>query len=509
MAEPTHNRWVILGGGSAGWIAAAALAHQFRGTLDITLVESSEIGTIGVGEAVIPPFLTFIRSLGIDEQQFISRVAGSFKLGIEFVDWRRPGHNYFHPFGELGKPLDGHDFYHLWRKAVQQGETFGLMDFSPAATMARAGKFFLPFKLPSQSAFAGANYALHFDAALVARELRRFAEARGVKRIDAKVERVQQDATGRITCLQLNNDQQLAGDFFIDCSGFSGLLIHKTLGAGFEDWSDYLPCNKAVAVQSRHTGQTPPYTVARAQAAGWSWRIPLQHRMGNGYVYCDKFLSDDQAIASLSTQLQGEALHEPRLISFTTGLRPELWKHNCIALGLAGGFLEPLESTAIHLVTRGVQFLLELFPQAALAPAQLCCLAREFNRRMRADYQEIRDFLVLHYCRTERDDTPFWAHCKHMAIPDSLQEKIALFEARGQLQPGNDDLFKKTNWQAVFEGMGVRASHYNPLVDLTDYAQLRDALMAGREHLARSVAELPDHDTFLRNFCPSAEPIKH
>lgn len=506
MTEAINNRWVIVGGGSTGWIAAAALAHQFRGQLDLTLVESSEIGTIGVGEAVIPPFLTFIRNLGIDEQQFISRVDGSFKLGIEFSNWRRRGHRYFHPFGELGKRLDGHDFYALWRKAIGLGEDFPLTDFSPSAVMARAGKFFLPGKLPPQSAFAGANYALHFDAVLMARELRHYAEARGVTRIDAKVEQVQCNDQGQIRQLLLSSGQRLAGDFFIDCSGFSGLLIHQTLGVPFEDWSEYLPCNKAVALQSRHTGQTPPYTQARAQDAGWSWHIPLQHRFGNGYVFCDQFISDDEAAACLHAQLAGEALHEPRLIRFRTGLRPEPWKHNCIALGLAGGFLEPLESTAIHLVTRGVQFLLALFPEANLAPPQLHCLAREYNRRLRADYQEIRDFLVLHYCRTEREDTPFWAHCKHMAIPASLQEKIALFEARGQLQPGNDELFRAANWQAVFEGMGVRARHYNPLVDLTDYAQLRDALLAGHQHLARTVAELPDHDSFLRRFCLAPHP---
>lgn len=496
--------WVIVGGGTAGWIAASALAHQFpRDQVKITLIESSTIPTVGVGEAVIPPFLTFIRNLGINEQEFVANVAGSFKLGIEFRDWYAKGSRYFHHFGSLGRAFNGNDFYSCWRKIAAQGDAGELMDYAPAAVMAQHNKFFLPFKLSPQSGFDTASYALHFDAALVAQTLSRFAQAKGVERIDAKVEQVAQAPNGDIDSLTLDTGGTIKGDFYIDCSGFRGLLIDQTLKAPYLDWRQWLPCDSAVAVQSAHTGQTPPYTTASAQAAGWIWRIPLQHRFGNGYVYCSDDISDDEAEQTLRQQLQGDLLHAPRTLRFTTGVRPESWTRNCIALGLAGGFLEPLESTAIHLVTRGVQFLLSLFPTPTMQAEQYAPLAREFNRRMLADYEEIRDFLILHYCTTTREDTAFWRRCKTLPLPDTLQHRLALFSARGQLPPENDELFKKGSWQAVLHGMGVRPAHLHPAVDQIPVAELSAALKAGRDHLQQGVQQLPDHDQFLREFCPA------
>ncbi|MDN3640424.1 tryptophan 7-halogenase [Simiduia curdlanivorans] len=500
----TQPHWVIVGGGTAGWIAASALTHQFNGTgIRITLIESSNISTVGVGEAVIPPFMTFIRNLGINEQEFIAKVSGTFKLGIEFRDWSKLGEHYFHPFGSLGRSLNGNDFYHCWLKASHEGDAGDLLDYSPAKIMAAQHRFFPPFKMPAQSGFETANYALHFDAGLVAKELRHYAEAKGVNRIDAQVAQVITDSTGKITELLLDNGQRVNADFFIDCTGFRGLLIDQALASPFQDWSEYLPCNSAIALQSEHTGSTPPYTTASAREAGWIWRIPLQHRMGNGYVYCDRFCDDDEAIATLQTQLIGKPLHDPRVIKFTTGMRRASWKKNCIALGLSGGFLEPLESTAIHLVTRGVQFLLELLPDLTLSDEQCESLAAEYNRRLLQDYEEIRDFLILHYCLTERDDTEFWQYCRSMQLPDSLQARIALFKARGQLPPEKDELFKKDNWLAVLHGMGIAPTSYHPFTNQLPSHQLQNALQAARQQLQTGVQSIPTHDDFIAQFCKS------
>lgn len=501
------TRWVIAGGGTAGWIAASALAHQYRDnqSVSITLVESSDIGTVGVGEAVIPPFVTFIRNLGLDEQKFIAAVGGTFKLGIEFKNWRRQNHSYFHHFGALGRSLNGNDFYHCFLHAEQAGACGQLMEFAPSAVMAKRGRFFLPFKLPEESGLTGANYALHFDASRVATELRRFACDAGVKHLDAKIDRVRCDNSGNIKALQLNSGEQLEGDYFIDCSGFRSLLLGQTLATPYDDWSDLLPCNSAAAVQSEHIGDTPPFTTATAQDAGWIWGIPLQHRMGNGYVYSKEHISDDEASATLLAQLTGKPLHDPRILRFTTGMRKHLWVKNCIGLGLAGGFLEPLESTAIHLVTRGIQFLLQLLPTQATTATQCNALAAEYNQRMRADYEEIRDFLVLHYCLTERDDAPFWRYVKTMPLPASLEHRLALFDASGQLPPENDELFKKPSWQAVLHGMGRYPGHYHPAVNQLNPTQVNQALNAARQQMAQACEQLPSHDQFIEQFCAAPQ----
>ena len=505
-ARAARKRVVIVGGGSTGWIAAAALGRQLHaGEYAVTLVESSDIGTIGVGEAVIPPFVTFIRNLGLDEQDFVRKTQASFKLGIEFRNWLEKDHAYFHHFGALGRSLDGHDFLQCWLKARRHGDDAALTDYAPAAVMAKYDRFFLPFRLPSESALAEAAYAFHFDAGLVGRYLRDFAEQRGVARIDARVTEVRLAEDGAIGVLVLDTGSEIEADLFLDCSGFGGLLSEKALQTPYESWKDYLPCDKAVALQTAHDGEITPYTVSTARDAGWTWRIPLQHRIGNGYVFSSAHCSDQEAIDTLVGAVEGEALHEPRVIPFRTGMRDALWNRNCVALGLAGGFLEPLESTAIHLVTRGVQFLLELFPNLENDHGDWSALAHEYNARMRRDYEEIRDFIILHYCTTRRRDTEYWNLCRSLPLPDSLQEKIALFAERGELRIVDDGLFRKPSWQAVFTGMGVVPRNYHPFVDLSDFRQLHAAMKAGREHLDEAARTLPSHREFLAEHCP-AEP---
>ena len=498
------KRIVIVGGGSTGWIAAAALGKQLKPELyAVTLVESSAIGTIGVGEAVIPPFVNFIRNLGLDEQDFIRRTQASFKLGIKFQDWLRPGQAYFHHFGALGRTLDGHDFLQCWLKAKSQGDDTPLMDYAPAAVMAKHHRFYLPFKMPKGSPFADANYAFHFDAALVAKYLRDYAQARGVVRVDARVEQVQVAADDTIRSITLDSGESLSADLFLDCSGFRGLLIGDALKVEYQSWKQYLPCDRAVALQTEGARDIPPYTLATARDAGWTWRIPLQHRVGNGYVFSADHCSDDEAVQTLLNAVAGEPLHEPRVIPFKTGMRKQLWKGNCVTLGLAGGFLEPLESTAIHLVTRGVQFLLELFPRMDSDGNEWRDLATEYNNRMAYDYKEIRDFIILHYCTTQRNDTAFWRDRQLSPIPDSLVEKIQLFAARGEVRIGGDNLFKIPSWQAVFTGMEVIPKTYHPFVDMSDFATMHLAMKSGCEHLGQSVHELPDHADFLREHCPA------
>ena len=497
----------MVGGGSTGWIAAAALSKQLDPRrYKITLIESSAIGTIGVGEAVIPSFVTFIRNLGINEQEFIQSTQATFKLGIEFRNWKKLDHKYFHHFGALGKTLDGHNFLQCWLKARQSGDEAPLMDYSPAAVMAGNERFYLPFKVPEHSPVADAAYAYQFDASLVGQYLRGFAEQKGVERIDARIVGVDTENCGDIKSLKLDTGTDLDGDFFIDCSGFRGILIDQTLESEFIRWNNFLPCDRAVAVQTVSTGSVPPYTTSTARDAGWTWHIPLQHRVGNGYVFSGNHCSDDEAIHTLLQSIDGETLTEPRVIPFNTGMRKQFWKNNCVALGLAGGFLEPLESTAIHLVTRGVQFLLELFPGVDDSREARQALAQEYSRRMQYDYREIRDFLVLHYCVTERDDTEFWRDCQSMQIPQSLREKLDLFKAVGKTRIAHDDLFKEPSWQAVFIGMGIMPEQYHPFVDMSDFAAIHAAMRSGREHLLEEVKALPSHQEFLSTNCPAKVP---
>ena len=505
-ADPNRSirKICVVGGGTAGWMAAALMAEHFKGALgQIELVESDDIGTIGVGESTVPPFLQLLAKLGVDEQVFVREVQASFKLGIEFRDWKQKGERYFHPFGTIGAPVDLADFYQLWLKAKAHGYTGALQDFAPAAVMAKNGKFTLPFKA-ARTPIGGASYALHVDAKRVARFLRTYAEARGVTRTEGIVDDVAVRPDGFVEKLILKDGRTVEADFFIDCSGFRSLLIGKALGVGYEDWSHWLLCDRAIAVQTENVGAPAPYTMAEAQDFGWRWRIPLQHRTGNGYVFCSKYLSDDEATATLMSQVEGAPVVKPMVVPFKTGMRERLWDKNVLALGLAGGFIEPLESTAIHLIYRGMDFFFRLLPDRDCDPA----LQTEYNRRMRTDYEEIRDFIVLHYCTTERDDTAFWRECRDMALPPGLKRKIELFRVNGSLAEGLDELFRAVSWQSVMEGMGVHPRGYHPLVDRIPFDGVPEQLDHAAELLRRVVADVPTHAQFIARHCAADMPEK-
>ncbi len=486
---------MIVGGGTAGWMAAAMLAQHLQpAQCAIELVESPEVGTVGIGESTVPPFVGLINRLGIDEKDFMRVTQATYKLGIQFVDWHQRKSAYFHPFGVIGKRMGAHDFYQYWLRARQFGDVAPLQDFSPCAVMAASGRFFLPSEAQN-TPIGGASYAYHVDAAQVANYLRTYAQSRGVSAVSGRVVNVCQRPDGHIAQLQLQDGRQLSGDFFIDCTGFRALLIDKTLGSRFESWSQFLPCDRALAVKTQTQSPIPPYTRATAKPAGWSWSIPLQNRTGQGYVYASAFCSDQQARSTLLREVGRNLLEEPRLIPFDCGVRPEPWRKNCLALGLAAGFVEPLESTAIHLIARGVDFFLRYFPDRDCDPS----LVREYNRRMMADYREVRDFLVLHYCTSQRDDTPFWRWCRTMPLPDSLRERIELFQGHGALREGVDELFRAASWQSVFEGMGIRPIKYCPRIQHLQAGELSTSLATARQAIRGMVGNLPTHDEYLRS----------
>jgi tryptophan halogenase len=488
------SRIAIIGGGTSGWLAAAMLCqHLKRELTEIHLIESEELGTIGVGESTVPPFVGLIHRLGIDENEFVRATDGTYKLGIKFDGWHERGDSYFHPFGVIGKPIGSHDFYQCWLKARAQGDTSELQDFSPCTVMAEQGRFFHPAKARN-TPVGGANYALHVDALLVAKYLRGYAEERGLKRTEGKVVAAKQRDDGFIDSVTLENGTEVHADFFIDCTGFKAFLIGRTLGVPSHDWSNYLPCDRAVVCKTENKGSLLPYTRATAQPAGWTWRIPLQHRVGNGYVYSSQFASDAAARATLLRSLDSACIDEPRVIPYTTGHRKHFWKANCLSIGLSSGFIEPLEATSIHLIARGMDFFLRYFPDRDCDAA----LVREYNRRMIADFEEVRDFIVLHYSATARDDTPFWQHCRNLPLPDSLRERIELFRAHGAMREGVDELFRASSWQSVFEGMGVRPASPNPRVENLDYAQIEQTLKNAKAAIAGMVEHLPTHEQFLR-----------
>lgn len=485
---------VIVGGGTAGWLAAAMLSCQLSSELyRIQLIESDALGTIGLGESTVPPFVGLLRRLGIDESDFVSQTQATYKLGIKFSGWRERDNHYFHPFGVLGHSMGALDFYHCWLRARQHGDTTELQDFSPCRVMAEEGRFFFP-EQARHTPIGGANYALHVDATKTAPYLRDYAQKRGVQRTEGLVTRVEQDVQGFIQALHLQDGQRVEGDFFLDCSGFKALLIGETLGSEYVDWRKYLPCDRAVAIKTRAVTPVVPYTLAAAHKSGWRWRIPLRETTGHGTVYASEFCSDEQAKSLLMRHLDAERIDEPRYIPFAAGHRREIWKNNCIALGLSSGFVEPLEATSIHLVARGVEFFLRYFPNTACHPA----LVREYNRKMCADYEEVRDFLMLHYCTTQRTDTPFWRYCQTLALPDSLAERIELFRASGSLPQEGDELFRASSWQSVFEGMGIRPDHYNPRVDNLSLLDIQQSLSTAKKAIAGMVKKLPHHTDFLQ-----------
>ncbi|MDR3527580.1 MAG: tryptophan 7-halogenase [Rhizomicrobium sp.] len=500
MAEPSIRNIVIVGGGTAGWMTAAAVSKVLRaGTYTVRLIESDEIGRVGVGEATIPPITTFNRILGIDENEFLRKTQGSIKLAIEFVNWGRLGQTYLHPFGQFGLDIEAVKFHQYWRKLGMLGEVPPLDDYCLTAMAAKLGRFTRPSPDP-QSVLSTLKYAYHFDAALYARFLRDYAEKRGVKRREGKVVDVSlRGEDGFIEAVTLASGERIEGDFFIDCSGFRSLLLAQALKTEFDDWSHWLPCDRAVATQCEAGGELTPFTRATAHKAGWQWRIPLQHRIGTGYVFCSKFISDEEAIQTLLANLDGPPLVDPWLLKFTAGRRKQLWNKNCVAIGLAGGFMEPLESTSIHLIQAGITRLLSLFPGAAISPLEV----DEYNRLMISHYEHIRDFIILHYHATERDDSPFWDQCRTMTVPETLKHKIDLFRGCGRLFRYEDELFAEGSWIAVLLGQNVLPQAYDPLVDAIDVKVVRNTLTQIRSHVRQTVEAFPTHRTFLQRNCPA------
>lgn len=492
----------IVGGGSAGWMTAAALSHAVGRSCKITLIESEAIGTVGVGEATIPPIRNFNQRLGIDEATFVSETQGSYKLGIEFVDWGRKGHSYFHPFGQYGAEFDSVPFYHHWMREYLDGRVEGpIDDFSMCWAMAKAGKFTHPSadRRLIQSTF---DYAYHFDAGLYAAFLRRFAEDRGVTRVEGRVVDVSlRGEDGFIEAITLESGTRVEGEFFIDCSGFRGLLIEEALHAGYDNWQAWLPCDRAVAVPSER-GDFTPYTRSTAREAGWQWRIPLQHRTGNGYVHCSAFISEDDAAATLLANLDAKPLADPRPLRFVTGKRREFWKKNCVAIGLSAGFMEPLESTSLHLIQYGILRLIALLPDNTMSPL----LAREYNAQTAKEYELIRDFLILHYKATQRDDSELWRYCAAMPIPDSLQYKIDHFRRHGMLVADGQELFANPSWIAVYLGQGIIPQQAPALARMRQDVPVGERLSQIRQAMDQAVAAMPGHGDFIARHC-AARPI--
>ncbi|WP_122467271.1 tryptophan halogenase family protein [Brevundimonas lutea] len=499
---PPIRKLVVVGGGSAGWMAAAAMKRVFGDLLDVTLVESEAIGTVGVGEATIPDIRLFNTLLGLDEDEFLAATEGSIKLGIEFVDWTRMGHRYLHAFGEVGLPVGGLSFHQYWLRAQEAGDASDLWEHSLNAQAARLDRFDRPERTDT-GRMGPLVWAYHFDAGLYAKFLRGWCEARGVRRAEGQVVEVLQGAPDDgVAGVRLDRGELVEGDLFIDCSGFRGLLIEGALKAGYDDWTEWLPADRAVAVPCASVSPLTPYTRSTARESGWQWRIPLQHRTGNGYVYSSRFISDDEAAARLMSSLDGEALAEPRTLRFTTGKRRRMWVKNVVALGLASGFMEPLESTSIHLVQAGLEKLIRLFPNTNMAPG----LAETFNREMDAEFEAVRDFLVLHYRATERDDTPFWRHCRDLPQPPGLARKLAVWRANASLPNEAADLFKPPSWLQVLVGQGVMPEGRHALADQVA-PDKRDRFLADiRALVDLGVARLPDHGQFLADRRRAAQP---
>lgn len=498
----TQNRITsitIVGGGSAGWMAAAALATYLGKGASIRLVESEEIGIVGVGEASVPHIRLFNGQwLGIDEAEFVKRTQATVKLGIQFKDWTRIGDSYIHGFGAIGRSLGPLPFHQFWLKLRQAGRAGPIGEYSPQTVMAPRGKF-APgdHNAPPNSPLADIAYAYHFDATLYARFLRELAEQRGATRIEGKIVKVNRRAgDGFVESVTLESGQVVDGELFIDCSGFRGLLIEQALESGWEDWSHWLPCDRALAVPSASTAPITPYTHSTARAAGWQWRIPLQHRTGNGYVYSSRHVSDDEAAATLLANLDGEALAEPRPLRFTAGIRKKIWNKNVVAVGLASGFLEPLESTSIYSAQSGITRLLSYFPTRDFDPQ----LIERYNREAAFEYERIRDFIILHYHATERNDTPFWDRCRTMEVPETLRQTIELFRTDGRYFRNGEDFFALPSWVQVMLGQGIEPRGYHPMVDEMPEDRLVELVEGMRGSLARAVDSMPTHEEWIQRY---------
>jgi len=497
-------RIVIVGGGTSGWMTAAALGKVLRGKYPITLVESDEIGTIGVGEATIPMIQLFNRMVEIDEDDFMRETQATFKLGIEFVNWGQLGDRYIHGFGTIGQDTWTVDFHQYWLKRYLAGQAKELEAYSINTMAALRDKFMRPKLDMPKSPLSQIAYAFHFDASLYARYLNAFSQARGVKRVEGRIVEVEKnDADTRVTAVRLQSGERIEGDFFIDCSGIRGLLIEGAMKSGYEDWAHWLPCDRAVAVPCSSAPVLLPYTRSTARQAGWQWRIPLQHRIGNGHVYSSRYMSEDEATSILLSNLDGQPMAEPRAIRFRPGRREEMWKGNVLSIGLASGFLEPLESTSIHLVQMGIAHLLTFFPSSGFQAPEIA----EYNRVMQREYEWVRDFIILHYKATERDDTPFWNYCRTMEIPETLQQRIDLYRSHGRVFREGNELFTKVSWLQVMHGQRIRAESYHPLADVLPDSEIDRYLNEVAGVIDACADYMPTHAQFVADHCAASKKM--
>ncbi|GAA6205648.1 tryptophan halogenase family protein [Thalassotalea sp. SU-HH00458] len=500
-AKNNHiKKIVIVGGGTAGWMTAATLAKVLGQNYgEIQLIESDAIGTVSVGEATIPQITLFNRILGIDENDFIKKTKGTFKLGIEFIDWTKKGGGYMHPFGNHGKGMDAIQFHHYWLKMNQLGTVPDLEAYSLAAVAARQGRFMRPQNM-GNSPLSEINYAFHFDATLYADYLRDYSTTRGVKRTEGKVVDVLlRNSDGFIDSIKLESGERIEGDLFVDCTGFKGLLIEGALKTGFIDWSDELPCDSAVAMpcMAKEPENLKPFTQSTAQKVGWTWRIPLQHRIGNGYVYSSKYLSDDEAVSILTKQMENEPLSKPNFLRWKTGMRKQGWNKNCIAIGLSAGFVEPLESTGLHLIQSAIAKLMGLFPHRGFDQIDI----DTYNQQLKSELEYIKDFIVLHYKVTDRDDSEFWRFCRDMKVSDRLQAKIELYQSNGRIYRENVELFNETSWLAVMHGQGLQPKGYHPLVDVLDEDEIQRRLDHIKSVIDKSAETMPLHKDYITKNC--------
>ncbi len=487
--KPVH-RVVIAGGGTAGWMTAACLSKTLGKGLDIRLVESEEIGTVGVGEATIPTLLTFNELAGINEQEFMAETQAVFKLGIKFEGWRDVGEDYIHSFGLTGQDHWTAGFQHFWLKGRDRKIARDYGEYCLELRAAEESKF---AHLPR----AGLNYAFNLDASLYAKYLRKRSEAHGVQRIEGKIAEVMRHPDGDIAALKLGDGALLEADLFIDCTGMRSLLLGETLGVKYQDWSHWLPCDRAVAVQTQSVSPAVPYVRAIAHPFGWQWRIPLQHRVGNGMVYSSRHASDEQALATLLANVQGEVLTKPRVIPFTSGQRETVWDRNCVAIGLSSGFLEPLESTSIHLIQRGIIRLLQMFPNEGVRQVDI----DEYNRQTRNEVEHIRDFIILHYHVTHRDDSAFWRACRTMSVPPTLQHRIDLFRETARVFRSPHELFAENSWIQVMLGQGIHPDQHHQIANLMNDAELGGFLEEIRTRVERTLAQLPPHADYVARYC--------
>lgn len=493
---------VIVGGGTAGWMAAAALSRLKSGRpLEIQLIESEQIGTVGVGEATIPPLVEFNQLLGIDEREMMSAVQGTFKVGIQFENWGQVGESYIHPFGDYGYGMGGISFHQIWQRLRQEGDKRPIQVFNLETMAAYFGKFARTADYQRED-LPPMNYAYHINATAYAGFLRQASEQRGVVRREGKVTDVSLDSdTGHVASVTMDDGETISGDLFVDCSGFRGLLIEQALKTGYEDWRHYLPCDRAVALPcNRDDGSPPPpFTKATAHSAGWQWQVPLQNRNGNGHVYCSEYMDDDEAHSILVGNLAGKPTAEPNFLKFITGRRKKFWNKNVVALGLSAGFMEPLESTSIHLINTGINKLIAILSLEGITQTQ----EDAFNRLTGKEYARIRDFLILHYNATQRTDSEFWNYCRTMDVPETLTEKVELFKSNGQIFREEDELFTETSWAAVMMGQGIQMNGYSPVADSLDAGAMKPEIDGMEQSIRYLVQQLPTHADFISRYCPA------